>query len=374
LRLMHIADLHLGAPLGSLGDAARQRRKERDSIFPRIIDEAVEKADMLVISGDLFDRHDPGEALASMVRSELGRLRDRGIPALVVPGNHDEITYTGSTYKDASWERCCKLVKAPTPWPVLADKVAGLDVYVCSCAYTGGVTRKEDLKDLPAVPEGTVGILAMHCSLDIDMPTADGDRAMRVSSEDIEAAGYSYAALGHIHKPMVKTSGRLTMVYPGLLDGMGFNDVATGRYPLVELDGSGILVSWQTMPDLAGYAALDIDITGMSSEDAAETIRKEAEGAAYLQVRLTGTMPASFSPVGLKSALDPYFAYVRVESDALRLDPFELSNIAKENSLRGAFTRRMLERLESCGSEEEGLVEAALRKGLEALRQEVGGR
>ena len=197
---------------------------------------------------------------------------------------------------------------------------------------------------------------------------------MRVSSEDIEAAGYSYAALGHIHKPMVKTSGRLTMVYPGLLDGMGFNDVATGRYPLVELDGSGILVSWQTMPDLAGYAALDIDITGMSSEDAAETIRKEAEGAAYLQVRLTGTMPASFSPVGLKSALDPYFAYVRVESDALRLDPFELSNIAKENSLRGAFTRRMLERLESCGSEEEGLVEAALRKGLEALRQEVGGR
>jgi len=374
LRLMHIADLHLGAPLGNLGDSARHRCKERDSIFPRIVDAAIEKADILIISGDLFDRHDPDEALAGMVRSELRRLKDNKVLALVVPGNHDEITYTRSTYKDLSWDDCCKLVRTPTPWPAFRGDVAGLDVYVCSCAYTGGVTRREDLKDLKRVPDGAVGILAMHCSLDMDLPGADEDRAMKVSSKDIEASGYSYAALGHIHKPIVRTSGKLTMVYPGLLDGMGFNDIGTGRYPIAEFNGSDVRLSWEDMPGLAGYSALELDITGMAPEDAASRVRSKAQGAAYLLVRLTGTMQASFSPIGLRSALAPYFSFVQVESDALHLDPFELDNMAKENTLRGSFTRRMLGRLESCGEEEKGLVEAALKKGLEALRQEVQGR
>jgi exonuclease SbcD len=79
LKLMHIADLHLGAPCKSLGDMSESRRIARDSVFIRLIEVAIKEADMLIISGDLFDSHKPDEGLVASVR-----------------GAHTEIPFTHS--------------------------------------------------------------------------------------------------------------------------------------------------------------------------------------------------------------------------------------------------------------------------------------
>ena len=372
MRLMHIADLHLGAPMRYLGEAAATRRRERDAGFLKLIDIALKKADLLIISGDLFDMHDPDQALAGMVRSQLKRLRSGGVETVLVPGNHDEITYTASTYKDDEWDSCCTIVRCPRPEAVLEKEVAGERVFVCSCAYTGGMTTASDLRELPRVPEGAFGIIALHATVDMDLPGSNEDRAMKASSKDMERAGYSYAALGHIHKGRVWAQGGLTLAYPGIIDPYEFGDGAKGEALLVEVSDGKVSIGSIPVDGLERYADLEFPVTDLSPEKAAEGILAKAAGAKYLKARLTGSVPSAFSAGKVYEALAPHFGFLSIEDDALRLDPEELSNMARENSARGIFVARMLKLMEKAGDDEKGVLDAALKKGLEALRKGVG--
>src|SRR5918992_2273234 len=54
-RLLHMADVHLGARHDDLGDAAAQQRERQFAAYRRAVDIALERAvDLVLISGDLF--------------------------------------------------------------------------------------------------------------------------------------------------------------------------------------------------------------------------------------------------------------------------------------------------------------------------------
>ena len=66
VRILHLADLHLGASFPSLGDRGEERTRDLLGAFQRAVDFAVspeKPVDIVAIAGDLFDTHDPADGI-----------------------------------------------------------------------------------------------------------------------------------------------------------------------------------------------------------------------------------------------------------------------------------------------------------------------
>ena len=105
IRCLHLADLHLGwSPDGRdfPSDKVRIRRQERDSVFETAVNWAIDrKRYRLRDYCRRFVRDSYSDpALVEYVLSLLRRLEGAGIRTITVPGNHDEITYHNSVYKN----------------------------------------------------------------------------------------------------------------------------------------------------------------------------------------------------------------------------------------------------------------------------------
>ena len=62
IRILHLADLHLGRSHSYLGDKAAERKKEADGVLRRIVDRVLGdpiEVDAIVLAGDLFEGHKP---------------------------------------------------------------------------------------------------------------------------------------------------------------------------------------------------------------------------------------------------------------------------------------------------------------------------
>jgi len=75
LRLLHTADVHLGARHTDLGERAAVLRERQFAAFRATIDLAVvEAVDLVLIAGDLFDSNTQPRHPSSAFAAELGRL------------------------------------------------------------------------------------------------------------------------------------------------------------------------------------------------------------------------------------------------------------------------------------------------------------
>ncbi len=369
MKLMHMADLHLGAPCSSFGRWADDRKSARDLLFGRLIEKACSEADMLIISGDLFDRHDPEPALISQVKAGLRRFSSGGGVAILVPGNHDEITYPRSVYRKEGWDGLCTLVTSPLPSIVFSDLVKGERVSVMSCAYTGGVTRQENLQLLPSPKEGSFGIAALHASLNSAPPGKDMDRAMIVKSSALSSAGYKYAALGHFHRRMQLVEGGTTYVYPGIIEASGFADEPVGSWVLVEIAGGKAKAEWMPLDGLEGLSKVRVDVSGRRADEAARMVTQAAGDALYVDAALYGTVSPGFMLEEVGAEVESAGKRARITADEVGSDGQELSVTAGEMSIRGLFVKQLLSKMEAADPERKRTIERALKLGLDALRR-----
>jgi DNA repair exonuclease SbcCD nuclease subunit len=85
-----MADVHLGARHDDLGPAASAQRERQFDAFKRAIDLAIdENVDLVLICGDLFDSNSQPKRSVERAAAEIGRLAQRHIPTVVIPGTHD---------------------------------------------------------------------------------------------------------------------------------------------------------------------------------------------------------------------------------------------------------------------------------------------
>src|SRR4051794_41933111 len=90
LRLLHTADVHLGARHTDLGDQAAAQRERQFAAFVAAVDLALdEKVDIVLIAGDLFDSNTQPRRSVERVAAELTRLAAARIRTVIIPGTHD---------------------------------------------------------------------------------------------------------------------------------------------------------------------------------------------------------------------------------------------------------------------------------------------
>jgi len=394
VRLVHLADLHLGwRPRFAPDDVAGRLAAERVKVLSAAVDYALAPQNRvcgLLLGGDIFDDHRPPTELVEQVLGLLGRASAAGLLVATVPGNHDELTYADSVFRYYGPRWPGLLVTAPQPALVGTVDAAGTMVSIYGVAYVGGIsTATAPLKGWPRPDGPGLHVALAHGTVvgagGLPEAWAADERSLPLDAEDLGRAGYDYIALGHIHRsgapagwPAIWSPCR----YGGLVAGRGFDDPGSGRFVVAEIAGraeGGVKV---VEPEVAvtGYHRLSLDVAGCADQAAllAAAGSKVAGLGPGELVRLLVAGVASFPLDGpaLAAALATrgQLGYVEVVDDTIMVDADRLEALAAERTVRGFFVRRLADKIDAARREGDAAAEAlahrALGYGIEALTKE----
>lgn len=368
IRFLHLADLHLGWE-PSHPELGEKRRLERDARLSRAVDFALERGvDAVIIAGDLFESHRPEPGLVRRALRELERLVAAGVACVTVPGNHDELSYHDSVYREYASKWPGVLVTRPDFGLAAELELAGGKLSVYALAYTGGVTPTErPLATFPRARAEGYHVAVLHGSLELH----GGDRSLPIDKEALVAAGFDYVALGHIHRFQQLGPPERPIVYTGMIDGKGFDDPGTGCYTLVTLTPGRCEV--ERIPAGARpVVTLQVDAGGFASaEELAAHLHTAMDPEAITRVVLTGAPGYALLAEELQAELARRVYFVQVDDESERFTSQQLEELARERTIRGSFVARILDLMEQ-NPDERALHLRALAVGLDALRR--GGR
>jgi len=243
LRNSDLADL--------VGGATRQA-------FSSIIDLCInERVDTLLIAGDLYDGDQTSMKTARFLAGELGRLAKAGIRTFIIRGNHDALSRIS---RELVLPDLVKLFGGRAEH-VLIERGQGEKPVAIHGLSFAQPTAPESLlpKYADAIPDA-INIGIMHSSLG----GAPGhDPYAPCSPADLQATGYDYWALGHIHKRSVIT-GPTTIVMPGMPQGRDINEDGPKSVTLVSITDDGTVSLEEKQTALAEFARATIDAGGLA--------------------------------------------------------------------------------------------------------------
>jgi DNA repair exonuclease SbcCD nuclease subunit len=323
LRLLHTADVHLGARHADLGDAASAQRERQFAAFKASVDLAIaEKVDLFLVAGDLFDSNVQPRRSVERVAAELGRLAEARIRSVLAPGTHD-VYDRSSVYRAydlaamAGTRPQDELVTVLTPdhpWIHLQ----ALDAVVHGPCFPTKRAPYSPLRDLAAleVPAATWKIGVLHAALAIPGRT-DHDEVV-VTVEEIAATGLDYLALGHWHSAQVAKTKGVTYAYAGAPEPVAVDQDRAGKVLLVTLDERDGVHSVKVEERTVGHTTFErreLDAATVESQPALiAKLQAQANPDLVLDIKLFGVRPDSLDlePLEVEDALKGSFLRVRV--------------------------------------------------------------
>lgn len=236
VKLLHIADLHLGKRLNGVSFL-------EDQIF--LLDQIAtlartEHADAVIIAGDVYQKASPQSEAMAAFDAFVTRLAAAGIRVLVISGNHDSaqrISYLSALVRNAGVyvsEEFTGTVQTVTLSDAFGEVHFGLlpflkpiqarRFYPDEKIETYEDAVRTVLRHSPIDPSAR-NVLVCHqfvtgaATCDSEETAVGGLDCVDVSAFD----GYDYVALGHIHGPQRMT--RDTVRYAGSLMKYSFSEV-----------------------------------------------------------------------------------------------------------------------------------------------------
>jgi DNA repair exonuclease SbcCD nuclease subunit len=300
LRVLHTADVHLGARHADLGEQAAAQRERQFAAFVATVDLALaERVDLVLVAGDLFDSNTQPRRSVERVAAELGRLVEARIRTVIIPGTHD-------VYDRASIYRTHDLAALAGSTPdddlvtVLTPDRPDVHVAACDVVVHGRVfaTKRaphSPLRDFAVTADGraTWNIGLVHAAIAIPGRT-DGDEVV-VTREEIAASGLDYLALGHWHSAQHDRVGAVTYGYSGAPEPVAVDQDRAGKVLLVTLettpDGRAVSVE-ERVVGRTRFERLEIDAATVASQPAlVDRLLARADPDVVLDVALVGVRP-----------------------------------------------------------------------------------
>ncbi len=351
ITLIHAGDFHLDSPFRSLpAQEAARRRQEQRGALEALRDLALERrADLVLLSGDLFDAQQVYPETVETLRRVAGELP---CPVFIAPGNHDYWS-DHSPYATQPWPENVHILReeAMTAYPL---PTLGVTVY--GCAFVGPDRDDDPLEGFTARSEG-LSIGLVHGDV-------GGTRYGPIDPASIAQSGLTYLALGHVHQfGGLQRTGRTFWAYPGCLQGRGFDETGDKGALVVELDGE--TVSAQLVP-LPGprYLTRTLPVTGQEPALALEAALKEGYSNDYLRLTFTGEAQPLDLPA-LRALGEPLCRSLELRDDTQ--PPQDLWAKAGEDTLTGLFLQELRRRLDQAPEADRAKLHLALRFGLAAL-------
>lgn len=373
-RLLHLADVHLGARHYDLGPAAAEQRERQFAAFRRAIDLALaEKVDLVLVAGDLFDSNQQPFRSVERVAAEFHRLLPAGISTVVIPGTHD-VYDPSSIYRTYDLPALVGAQPGSNQFVLLTPErrsvvFQALDLVVYGSVFATKRAPRSPLADLGAAADGRafwkVGLV--HAALFIPGKVNDDDVIVR--PEEIAASGLHYLALGHWHSHSRGTAGATSWAYAGAPEPVAVDQDGAGQVLLVELTRAGGGAEVRIAPQAVGrtrFRRLTVDAAGLTGQQAlVEQLAALADPDLVLDVRLTGVEPDALDlnedEVGRQLA--GRFLRLRLRNESV--PPLPEGLLPPPDTIAGAFIRDLETRI--AAAQAAGQAEPALELR-EALR------
>ena len=298
-RFVHTADIHLDSPLKSLamrdkglaevvGNATR-------STFRRIVDLCVaEDVQALLIAGDLYDGSQTSMKTARFLAQEMERLAAASIPVFAIRGNHDAASKITRelTLPD-------NVTVFPGKTEVIETEWNGHSVAVHGISFRDPHAPDTLLDRFGPALQGAFNIGILHTSLG---GVQGHDPYAPCTLADLQATGFDYWALGHIHQRAIHP-GTTTVVMPGIPQGRDIGEAGNKSVTLVSVADDGSLEMEERHLATAQFERLPVECRQLSDwpdliealKHALQSARREHDGE-HLIVRpvLTGATPLAW--------------------------------------------------------------------------------
>ncbi len=360
MKLLAFSDVHLDSKFGwaTREVARRQRQKLRDAVTWAFEHAQEEGASAVLIGGDLFEHDLVSRDTIDFLRRTFERC---GLRVFAAPGNHD---YAGkdSPYRRIDWpENVHIFSKTHLTAAPLADGVT-----LWGAAHRKPVDTPSFFEDGFHVGNSLGAGNGVHIAVfhgEERLAAFRGQyRHAPFDGDQIAAAGFDHAVVGHSHKPV----DRSTWTRLGSLEQLAFNS-AYGSAVVLEV-GNGKVTRRRLDPLPPTLHSLSASLSDVEDlEGARDRVREALEGrTGAARVRLLGEVPDTlhlhadeFDP----GAFEPPEGIDQVLVDVSGLtSPYDLEHIADEPTVQGMFVRRV--RAADLDRETERLV---LLAGLRAL-------
>jgi DNA repair exonuclease SbcCD nuclease subunit len=302
-RLLHMADVHLGARHNDLGPAAAAQRERQFNAFHRAVELALEeKVDVVLICGDLFDSNSQPRRSVERAAAELARLADRHIPVVIIPGTHDCYD-PGSIYR--VFDLPAMAGASTDQVVVLTDKRPRVEFDHLELTIHGFVFPTKRAPNSPlagwiatrnsgdnASPR-TWQVGMIHGSMAV--PGRFDRDEVAFTEQEVATSGLNYLALGHWHSYRKGLAGKTTWAYPGAPEPVALDQDGAGQVLIVDLDvrsGQPMIVVTPRQVGRTKVEKLELDAAAITSQAELErSLRERADPDRVLDVRLVGVRP-----------------------------------------------------------------------------------
>ncbi len=371
IRILHVADAHLGARCAFLGDKTKIRAREQDfrDAFASAMDVAADPdraVDIVAASGDLFDTPTPEPSVVEHVTARFRDLRARGIEVFVVPGTHDTFADLRSVYRrvDGTFGAHV-LCDTKMDQPVTLER-HGETVHVYGMAAQRGAGTRP-LAEFHRTDASGYHIGLIHASIVDVRSHADSTTELVVSREEMTRSGLDYVALGHFHNFRRIECGRTVACYPGSTEGRKFGENGPRYVVLADLSPSGITLE-QIQINRRTLNEIELEPSRVqisSTRQLLTWIETHVGSSDIVRLRLTGAADFPIDTDAVKAAVRDRFFHFELIDDSSIIGSERIKRLSAELTVRGLFVRKMAEKLARVRSpEERAVAERALRIGL----------
>jgi len=378
VRMLHLADLHLGARCLQWGDRAQERQGDLESTFGRAVGRALDSTPpvhAVIIAGDLFDRHSPPPRLVSFAKGQLERLTRAGIPVVMAPGTHDSLEHRDSALK-GSLPDGVHLFTEPMVGSATTLELAGEPVHFYGMAYLPGKSKPRFDAFRRGAEDG-YHVAVLHGSLENNPAWDMAERYVPLGLDRLGETGMNYVALGHYHNFQQYEANGVVVAYAGALEGIKFAEKGERYLTWVDLDEGRTRVEHGPPDEPINSKRLEERVVDLSQVGAADEealiqhVQAWADDRLAVQVRLTGTAEFHVDVEAVAERLRAGFALLDVSDDDVRLVDAELvKRLASEQTVAGLFVRRLREKIDVAESaEERARLELALKLALAEFMQ-----
>ena len=226
MKFLHLADLHLGKRVNGFSMLEDQAHILRQILA--ILDN--EQPDGVLIAGDVYDKSVPSVEAVGLLDSFLTELRARGVPVLLISGNHDspERLAFGGRVMDSCGIHISPVYDGALAPVTLHDEFGPVHVWLLPVVKPAHVRRWFPDADIESYTDAVAEAVA-HMDIDaaarnvlvthqfVTGGTRSGSEELSVGGTDNVDSGvfapFDYVALGHLHG--AQHIGRETIRYSG---------------------------------------------------------------------------------------------------------------------------------------------------------------
>lgn len=226
MKFLHLADLHLGKRVNGFSMLEDQAHILRQILA--ILDD--EQPDGVLIAGDVYDKSVPSVEAVGLLDGFLTELRARGVPVLLISGNHDspERLAFGGRVMDSCGIHISPVYDGALAPVTLHDEFGPVHVWLLPFVKPAHVRRWFPDADIESYTDAVAEAVA-HMDINtaarnvlvthqfVTGGTRSGSEELSVGGTDNVDSGvfapFDYVALGHLHG--AQHIGRETIRYAG---------------------------------------------------------------------------------------------------------------------------------------------------------------